>query len=120
MSPEQIRGQPLDIRSDVYSFGCTIFHLLAAQPPFTGVSSNELLSKHLAAPVPVVEAYNRNITSEFSGLLQTMMAKRPDARPANMNDFLRHFRSIELFKTPPAPPQPAEAKEPAGGGENAG
>jgi hypothetical protein len=49
-----------------------------------------------------------------------MMAKRPDARPANMNDFLRHFRSIELFKTPPAPPQPAQAKEPAGGGENAG
>lgn len=119
MSPEQIRGQPLDFRSDVYSFGCTIFHLLAAQPPFTGVSSNELLSKHLAAPVPVVEAFNRNISPDFSRLLQSTMAKRPDARPKNMNDFLRHFRSIELFKTPPTPPQPAGGTEPAGGKENA-
>lgn len=111
MSPEQIRGLPLDVRSDVYSFGCTIFHLVAGQLPFTGVSSNELLNKHLTAPAPTVQAYNRNITPEFSQLLQSMMSKRPESRPKDMNDFLRHFRAIELFKTPPTPPLPAGDKE---------
>jgi len=111
MSPEQIRGAPLDVRSDVYSFGCTIFHLLAGVPPFTGVSSNELLNKHLASPPPSVEAANRNITSDFSQLLLSTMAKRPESRPKDLVDFLRHFRAIELFKTPPTPPLPAGDKE---------
>lgn len=111
MSPEQIRGQPLDVRSDVYSFGCTIYHLLAGQPPYTGVSSNELLSKHLAAPVPAVETQNRNITPEFSQLLQSMMAKRPEGRPATMTDVLRQVRVIPLFKVPPAGPQPDGGQE---------
>ena len=111
MSPEQIRGEPLDVRSDVYNFGCTIFHLLAGVPPFTGVTSNELLNKHIAAPVPSVEAFNRNITPEFSRLLQTAMAKRPKARLADMADFLRNFRAIQLYKTPPTPPLPTPDKE---------
>ena len=117
MSPEQIRARPLDVRSDVYSFGCTIYHLLAGVPPFTGVSSNELLSKHLASPPPSIEAANRNITSEFSQLLMSMMAKRPESRPKDMADFLRHFGAIELFKTPPTPP--ASPRLPAGDKENA-
>jgi serine/threonine protein kinase len=113
MSPEQIRGQPLDVRSDVYSFGCTIYHLLAAQPPYTGVTSNELLGKHISAPIPVIETQNRNITPEFSRLLQSMMAKRPEARPSSMADVLRQVRVLPLYKVPPAGPQPA------GGPENA-
>jgi serine/threonine protein kinase len=111
MSPEQIRGQPLDVRADIYSFGCTIFHLLAAQPPFTGVSSNDLLNKHLSAQVPVVEAYNRNITPEFSRLLQSMMAKSPASRPPAMTDVLRQLKVTPLFKTPPPRPQPTGGQE---------
>ncbi|HVW36263.1 MAG TPA: hypothetical protein VHB99_03120, partial [Pirellulales bacterium] len=56
-------------------------------------------------------AYNRNITPEFSQLLQSMMSKRPESRPKDMNDFLRNFRAIELYKTPPTPPLPAGDKE---------
>ncbi|MGH7138518.1 MAG: serine/threonine protein kinase, partial [Pirellulales bacterium] len=77
MSPEQIRGRALGVEADVYSFGCTIFHLLAARPPYTGATSNDLLNKHLAAPIPVIEAYNRSVSPAFSQLLQLMMAKLP-------------------------------------------
>lgn len=112
MSPEQIRGQPLGVQSDVYSFGCTVFHLLAAQPPFTGVSSNELLTKHLRTTAPPIEAYNRQVTPEFSQLLQATMAKRPQARPASLGDFLREFRSIKVFKEPPRP-VPSHGRESA-------
>jgi serine/threonine-protein kinase len=108
MSPEQIRGRPLDVRSDVYSFGCTIFHLVSGRPPFTGTTSNELLSKHLSAAVPRLETYERNVTPEFADLIARTMAKKPESRPKSMGEFLRDFRALSMFKQPPRPPADAE------------
>jgi serine/threonine protein kinase len=101
MSPEQIRGQALGVEADVYSFGCTVFHLLAARPPYTGATSNDLLNKHLAAPLPVIEAYNRNVSPAFSQLLQSMMAKLPKHRLPDMNEFLRQLKVTPVFKDQP-------------------
>ncbi len=47
MSPEQIRGEPLDIKADIYSYGCTLYELFTGKRPFTGMSTNELLNRHL-------------------------------------------------------------------------
>lgn len=104
MSPEQIRGEPLDERSDVYSFGCTIFHLVAGKPPYTGTSSNDLLTKHLRAPLPALEAQDRNISTDFGDLIRSTMAKDPKGRPESMAKLLGEFRTMQMFKVPPAPP----------------
>ncbi|MBI2825717.1 MAG: serine/threonine protein kinase [Planctomycetia bacterium] len=103
MSPEQIRGEPLDERSDIYSFGCTIFHLVSGKPPYTGTSSNDLLTKHLRAPLPALEAQDRNITSDFGDLIRATMAKDPKRRPESMAKFLAEFRTMQMFKVPPSP-----------------
>lgn len=100
MSPEQIRGQALGVEADVYSFACTVFHLLTARPPFTGVTSSDLLNKHLAAPIPTVEAFNRNVSPAFSQLLQSMMVKQSKKRLPNMHEFLRHLKVTPVFKEP--------------------
>jgi eukaryotic-like serine/threonine-protein kinase len=105
MSPEQIRGKPVGVEADVYSFGCTVFHLLSARPPYTGATSNDLLNKHLASPIPLVEAHNRNVSPAFSQLLQSMMVKRPEKRLPNMNEFLRRLKVTPVFKEPPAAPK---------------
>ena len=47
MSPEQIRGQALDGRADIYSFGATAYELVTGRPPFRGASSQDLLNKHI-------------------------------------------------------------------------
>jgi len=105
MSPEQIRGEPLDARSDIYSFGCTIFHLLAGQPPFTGANSNDLLSKHLRAAAPSIEAQNHNITTEYADLLRRTMAKKPSDRPESMAAVVQQLRALRAYRTaPPRPP----------------
>jgi serine/threonine protein kinase len=104
MAPEQIRGQMPDIRSDIYSFGCMLFEMMADKPPFTGTSSNDLLNKHLHAAPPSMEAANQNATPEFAALVRKMMAKEPSKRPQTMEDFLNDFRMNRIFKIIPKPP----------------
>lgn len=101
MSPEQIRGGPLDARSDIYSFGCVLFELLAGRPPFTATNSNDLLNKHVAEPAPSIEKFNRNVTTNASELLRCLLAKKPAARPASMKRVLRRLRSIRLLERLP-------------------
>jgi serine/threonine-protein kinase len=101
MSPEQIRGAPLDARSDIYSFGCVLFELLAGRPPFTAPNTNDLLNKHVAETVPSIEKFNRNVTTSASELLRHMLAKKPAARPRSMKAVLQRLRSIRLLERLP-------------------
>lgn len=102
MSPEQIRCQALDERADIYSFGCMVHELVAGKPPYTGVSTADLLNKHLKSAPPSLLSANRNVTEDFAQLVRSMLSKAPAGRPATMTDFLREFRSVEVFRVPPA------------------
>ena len=104
MAPEQIRGKALDARTDIYSFGCLLYELLSGRLPFTGISPEDLLRKHLTAAVPALMSANKNVTPDFNDLVAQMMAKDPAQRPRSMDDFLRHFQSIRVFRSLPKPP----------------
>jgi len=101
MSPEQIRGQLIDARADIYSFGCMVYEVLGGKPPYTGTSTNDLLTKHLRSPIPPLQAMNRNITDDFALLARRMLSKKPEDRPSSMEDFLNHLHSTKIFKVPP-------------------
>ncbi|MFM7844430.1 MAG: serine/threonine-protein kinase [Planctomycetota bacterium] len=98
MSPEQIRNEAVDYRADIYSFGCMLFELVTGKLPYTGLNADDLLSKHLKAPVPSALVTNNQVTTEFNGLLMRMLAKNRDERPASMGDFLKQFRAVRVFK----------------------
>jgi eukaryotic-like serine/threonine-protein kinase len=111
MSPEQIRGEPLDERADIYSFGCTVFHLLAGRPPYTGANSNELLNKHLRAAIPALEAMDRNVTTEFGALIRSTMCKDPKGRPDSMAKLCGELNGTTMFRKMPEPPSAVNAEE---------
>jgi serine/threonine protein kinase len=100
MAPEQIRNEVVDVTADMYSFGCTIYELLARKVPYTAVNSDELLTKHLRSAVPVVASANTSVTPEMSSLVQRMMAKNKEQRPQSMKDFLDEFKHLSVFKAP--------------------
>lgn len=104
MSPEQIRGQSLDPRSDIYSFGCVLFELVTGKLPYTGESPNDLLNKHISASIPSPLVHNDNVTQEFTDILRSMMAKKPADRPATMWELIKSLRVIRLFKKQPRIP----------------
>lgn len=105
MSPEQIQGKVCDERSDIYSFGCVLFEAVTGKPPYTGQTPNDLLTKHLNASIPSPVAYNDNVSPEFAALVKRMMAKKPDQRPPSMWEFLKEYRTIQVFKKRPKPPE---------------
>ena len=102
MAPEQIRGEALDRRADVYSLGCMVYELLSGKPPFTGDSPNDLLNRHLKAPIPSVQVMNDNVMPEMADLLRRMMAKKPEDRPGSMMEVLKEFTAVRrAFKNAP-------------------
>lgn len=52
MSPEQARGEPLDFRGDIYSFGCLLFHALSGSPPYTADNAVDCMNMHVTDTIP--------------------------------------------------------------------
>jgi serine/threonine protein kinase len=99
MSPEQIRGLPLDGRADIYSFGASCYELVTGRPPFRGVSNQDLLNKHIAEKPASPQMYNPDVTDEFASLVLRMLAKKRDERPRDFHEVLMQLRTIKIYKS---------------------
>jgi serine/threonine-protein kinase len=86
MSPEQIRGEELDGRSDLYSLGVLMYQMASGELPFTGDSVLEVATAHLTQPpIPLAEKVP-GITPGVAAVIASLMAKKRDDRPANAAD----------------------------------
>ena len=98
MSPEQIRGEPLDGRADIYSFGATAYELTTGRPPFRGSSSQELLTKHLIEKPVSPRVYNPDLTEEFADLVLQMLAKKREDRPRDFHEVLMKLKTMKVYR----------------------
>jgi serine/threonine-protein kinase len=81
MSPEQASaGRDLDGRSDLYSFGCVLYEMLAGQPPFQAPTAQGLLARHALDPVPPLRTVRDTVTDRVEEAVVRAMAKAPADR----------------------------------------
>ena len=89
ISPEQARDpRSADVRSDIYSLGCTLFYSLVGQPPFPDGTALQKLLRHNADEPPDLRHFRPEINPKVSGLLAKMLAKRPSQRQQSANDLI--------------------------------
>lgn len=87
ISPEQVRGaRDVDHRTDIYSLGATLYHLVTGVVPYRGSSPAEIMSKHLTEPFPWPQAVNPELSEAVCRVMYKMMAKEPGERFANMRE----------------------------------
>jgi serine/threonine protein kinase len=92
--PEQLRGEPLDVRADIYAVGATLYYLLTGRAPFDAPDLHDLFAKVTKdAPVPPRQL-RRDIPARLSAVVMRCLAKSPAERPSSypaLADALRPF-----------------------------
>jgi serine/threonine protein kinase len=100
MSPEQGEGRAVDARSDLYSLGATVYHLLAGKPPFTGSSAIAVVMAHIKDPLPLLAAKRPDLPAGLCGILERLLAKDPADRFASPQELLQAVSELELSVAP--------------------
>ncbi|HMO15611.1 MAG TPA: protein kinase [Pirellulaceae bacterium] len=96
MSPEQVEGKPVDVRTDIYSLGITCYHVLVGRPPFEGDTPLAVAIQHVRSKPPLISLLRPDLPVELCQLVQKMMAKKPEQRFQSPSELLKALRKIHV------------------------
>jgi len=94
ISPEQGRSETVDHRSDIYSLGCALYHMLSGGPPFTGPSPVTVITKHVTDKARSVRDRSPDVPAGLERVLERMMAKDPAKRFETYDDLIEALEAL--------------------------
>ena len=94
MSPEHVRGAPVDARSDVYSFGVMLFEMLTGDVPFSSPKPMQVVLMHLREMAPAPSAHNPDVPASLDRVVLKCLAKDPEARYPSMDALADDLQAI--------------------------
>jgi serine/threonine-protein kinase len=95
MSPEQVsNSETVDLRSDIYALGATLFHMVCGKAPYTGRSAYEVMVKHVSAPLPSPLKYAPDLPLEARDVMRKMMARDPDDRYQGYPELIADLKAL--------------------------
>jgi len=101
ISPEQIRGETdVDFRADIYSLGCTFYHMVTGRVPFDGPNPSVVMHKHLKEDVVAPDHINPSLSAGIGEVIEVCMAKDPKKRYSNTTDLLDDLESLLRGEAP--------------------
>lgn len=101
LSPEQARGEAdVDIRSDIYSLGASLFHMLTGETPFEGQSPMVLMTKHLTEAPEPPRRLNPDVSRGASELVIQMLEKDKEDRPQTPAELIKDVQQVLSGKSP--------------------
>jgi non-specific serine/threonine protein kinase len=95
MAPEQIRGEPMDARGDLFSFGILVYELATGTRPFTGASPADVSSAILRDSPPSVASRRSDLPSDLERIIGRCLEKRPRERFQNALDVANELRGLK-------------------------
>lgn len=105
MAPEQILGgRDLDVRTDIYSLGATLYHMVTGERPFSAKSSLEAMQRQLFDPDPSPQTVWPDLSEGVSRVITRMMARSPLDRYLSVHDLVIDLRRVRNGDLPLAPP----------------
>lgn len=94
MSPEQVRGDQGDIRSDVYAAGAVLYEFMAGRPPFIAISRLAVMKMHLERDPPELSRVNPRIPARVSSVVGQALNKEPQDRYQSAGEFLAALEDV--------------------------
>jgi serine/threonine protein kinase len=94
MSPEQVRGEPVDHRTDIFSFGVVLYEMLSGRHPFEARNSLSRISAILEAEPPMLTSKHSAIPVQLESITNRALAKNREARYQSISELLEQLRTI--------------------------
>ncbi|HEY6221010.1 MAG TPA: serine/threonine-protein kinase, partial [Candidatus Eisenbacteria bacterium] len=94
MSPEQVKAEPVDARSDIFALGVILYEMLSGQRPFKGDSPGETMAAILKEDPPDLSATNKNINPGFERLVRHCLEKTPERRFQSARDLAYDLETL--------------------------
>ncbi|MCW5634266.1 MAG: protein kinase [Rubrivivax sp.] len=101
MSPEQLDGDTVDCRADIYSLSAVLYHLIAGRPPFDATEQRAIMYQIFNATPPRLAALREGVPPALADLVERGLAKDRESRPANWDEFAQALSQMASARLVP-------------------